>query len=325
MDGSCFRSVVKELSRTGWSYVSVSDSGQELGHVYAPLASPLPQTAQAGEFGACTAACQNAVAPSRGYSDCQNVVDLWAGSRAQHLAYNKCFYGMFGWTADSQMGPIHKVKGHLTAEQAEGDDFLTFSKIGNDLADHYAKLGALAHEKPSPEQTEWLDKCIAVSRMVCKLAARLLPTWPSCDLSAATRAKVAPPPSPVRAQHRWKRVGQVWQCNHCLKVCRGPWPRNLSACTKRHRLEVDTLLGLGHQCLGLSCSDGGIVCICVRCKAYSTGNYARYLGQKCLGHPRTPASARQYWSRVTSGRHPKLNDVWLDADALSVVRLFGFD
>ena len=82
MDGSCFRSVVKELSRAGWSYVSVSDSGQELGHVYAPLASPLPQTAQAGEFGACTAACQNAVAPARGYSDCQNVVELWAGTRA---------------------------------------------------------------------------------------------------------------------------------------------------------------------------------------------------------------------------------------------------
>eukprot|EP00959_Pyramimonas_sp_CCMP1952_P123820 2588597-Pyramimonas_sp.AAC.1 len=32
MDGSCIRSVIRELSRTGWSYVSVSDSGQELGH-----------------------------------------------------------------------------------------------------------------------------------------------------------------------------------------------------------------------------------------------------------------------------------------------------
>eukprot|EP00959_Pyramimonas_sp_CCMP1952_P355285 7441928-Pyramimonas_sp.AAC.1 len=47
MDGSCIRSVLNELSRTGWSDVSVSDSGQELGHVYAPLALPIPQTAQA--------------------------------------------------------------------------------------------------------------------------------------------------------------------------------------------------------------------------------------------------------------------------------------
>eukprot|EP00959_Pyramimonas_sp_CCMP1952_P179016 3742227-Pyramimonas_sp.AAC.1 len=67
MDGSCIRSVISELSRTGWSYVSVSDSGQELGHVYAPLALPIPQTAQAGEFAACTAACQNALEGSVGY------------------------------------------------------------------------------------------------------------------------------------------------------------------------------------------------------------------------------------------------------------------
>eukprot|EP00959_Pyramimonas_sp_CCMP1952_P172716 3608979-Pyramimonas_sp.AAC.1 len=54
----------------------ITGKRQELGRVYAPLALPIPQTAQAGEFAACTAACQNALEGSVGFSDCQNVVQL---------------------------------------------------------------------------------------------------------------------------------------------------------------------------------------------------------------------------------------------------------
>eukprot|EP00959_Pyramimonas_sp_CCMP1952_P051149 1069094-Pyramimonas_sp.AAC.1 len=102
MDGSCIRSVIRELSRTGWSYVYVSDSGQELGHVYAPLALPIPHTAQAGEFAACTVACQNAIEPSVGFSDCQNVVQLWSLPPSEHLAFNRVRAGVFIWIAGSQ-------------------------------------------------------------------------------------------------------------------------------------------------------------------------------------------------------------------------------
>eukprot|EP00959_Pyramimonas_sp_CCMP1952_P297601 6225766-Pyramimonas_sp.AAC.1 len=93
MDGSCIRSVIKEQSRTGWAYVAVSDDGQELGHVFAPLAPPTPPIAQAGEFATCTAACQNALEQSVGFSDCQNVVQLWALPRPDQLSFRRAYAG----------------------------------------------------------------------------------------------------------------------------------------------------------------------------------------------------------------------------------------
>ena len=71
----------------------------------------------------------------------------------------------------------------------------------DELIDHYAKLWALAHEKPSPEQEEWLDRAIAVAGKVCLPAAKLLPLWPACDLSRAIRVKVEPPPPAPKPRH----------------------------------------------------------------------------------------------------------------------------
>eukprot|EP00959_Pyramimonas_sp_CCMP1952_P229097 4790320-Pyramimonas_sp.AAC.1 len=99
------------------------------------------------------------------------------------------------------MGAIHKVKAHAFEEQVANDESLRLSKVVNALADHYAKVGALAHEKPSPEQGEWLEKCITIARKVYLLAARMLPFWPACDLSNATRVKVELPLKPARIPH----------------------------------------------------------------------------------------------------------------------------
>eukprot|EP00959_Pyramimonas_sp_CCMP1952_P359121 7519386-Pyramimonas_sp.AAC.1 len=124
------------------------------------------------------------------------------------------------------MGPILKVKGHMTEDDVAGDDRLTFYKAGNDLADHYAKLGALAHEKPSPEQSEWFDRALSVSRKVCVLAARLLQLWPACDLSQATRAQKEPVFPVPKACHSWVFTDTFWQCKQCLRVSRRCWPPN---------------------------------------------------------------------------------------------------
>ncbi|CAK0844106.1 unnamed protein product [Prorocentrum cordatum] len=119
-----------------------------------------------GAFAACTAACQKALEQSVGFSDYQNVVQLWALPRPDQLSFRRVYAGVFVWAADSTMGHILKVEGHMTDEQASVDDHSKFCKAGSDLADHYAKLGALARERPIPEQSEWLDRALAISRQV---------------------------------------------------------------------------------------------------------------------------------------------------------------
>eukprot|EP00959_Pyramimonas_sp_CCMP1952_P262681 5492694-Pyramimonas_sp.AAC.1 len=102
------------------------------------------------------------------------------------------------------MGPLHKVKGHMTEEAAFQDPHLARCKSGNDLADHRAKLGTLAHERPSAEREAWLRRALAACRKLCVLAARVLPAWPPRDLSRATRDKLAPRPPPrACGRHEW--------------------------------------------------------------------------------------------------------------------------
>eukprot|EP00959_Pyramimonas_sp_CCMP1952_P061599 1287258-Pyramimonas_sp.AAC.1 len=59
------------------------------------------------------------------------------------------------------------------------------------LGNHYADVGAkktsggegyLGHPQPSAEDRERLDPDIKMSRAVCQLAAKVLPSWPRLDL-----------------------------------------------------------------------------------------------------------------------------------------------
>ena len=73
IDGSCFKSVVPELSRSGLAYVVFGEDQEILCHGSAPLWPPLPQTPQAAEFCGLSVAGQLALPGSTGFSDCLNV------------------------------------------------------------------------------------------------------------------------------------------------------------------------------------------------------------------------------------------------------------
>eukprot|EP00959_Pyramimonas_sp_CCMP1952_P045726 955560-Pyramimonas_sp.AAC.1 len=95
---------------------------------------------------------QHASAPLpcvRGFCDCQNVAVGWASSRNEPLSDREVHAGVLVWTADSAMGPIHRVTGHMAEEATTNDPHFAGCKAGNDLADQHAKLGALDHERPA--------------------------------------------------------------------------------------------------------------------------------------------------------------------------------
>merc|ERR1712194_919735 len=92
---------------------------------------------------------------------------------------------------------------------------------------------------------------------------------------------------------------------------RSVWPPN-GVCPKTHKLHDTKLAELGHKCIALSCPDGSFLCVCLRCNAFSSGGYVRYLTKGCLGGPQHIISSKCYWNRILAGKHPKLDGVWLD-------------
>eukprot|EP00959_Pyramimonas_sp_CCMP1952_P022402 471595-Pyramimonas_sp.AAC.1 len=57
-------------------------------------------------------------------------------------------------------------------------------------------------------------------------------------------------------------------------------------------------------------------------QGFLDGRVCEVPSQKCNGHPRCPRPAHYDLNRITAGRHPTSDCVWLDVDAVSVVRLF---
>eukprot|EP00959_Pyramimonas_sp_CCMP1952_P331845 6948818-Pyramimonas_sp.AAC.1 len=50
LDGACFKSKVKDLSRSGWGAVKVGPSGKLLAWIFGPVSNFAPQTSVAAEF-----------------------------------------------------------------------------------------------------------------------------------------------------------------------------------------------------------------------------------------------------------------------------------
>ena len=74
VDGSCVPHVVPELSRAAWAVVQTDEQGQVLKSISGVVPACLPQTAQAGEYLAMTAAAQHVPVDAEIHSDCKGVV-----------------------------------------------------------------------------------------------------------------------------------------------------------------------------------------------------------------------------------------------------------
>jgi hypothetical protein len=295
--------------------VLVDNDSTPLCTVTAPLWAPYIQTSQASEFGAYCFASQFAEGLSVGYKNCANVVLQHSLSRQEQLSYRRKYSGVFLFTQGSCMSDLLKVKAHVSDTDADvqTDPFRLFCKAGNDAADRGAKVAALSHPAPSPQDVATLNEHMFVSRMVCMLAVHILPMWPKCDLDGVDRAPHVPVHAPPKAAHKWIWARGFWQCCKCLKVSRAQALPALGACSETSRLDAARLREQGHGCITLKTSEGVNCTICLRCKGLSSLK-ARWLKSECRPPSRSTLAS---WKRICRGMHPTKADVTVETGPLA--------
>ena len=143
---------------------------------YGPSWAPLPQTSQAGEFGALEASPQCIVGPFRGHSDCLNAVKAKGAPRTTQLSYERPSAGLM-FSALAAPWAEFKVKTRILERGARASQDVLF-EFGNDSSDAAAKLGPRLHPQPDTSKRETLDWQIRVAQSIVHLGARLLPAWP---------------------------------------------------------------------------------------------------------------------------------------------------
>ena len=159
------------------------------GHLFAHF----PQTLQAAEFAAYCMAVQRGPPDSDIFSDCLNVVRQALEAISARLSYRRPHAGFMLQARAPRTGRVLKLKGHvadspdLTCEQRA-------HKHGNDHADKAARLAAVRHPRPSPNEADRAVRSERISRADCKLAVRIMPLWPRLDLSEVSWIK--PPSTP---------------------------------------------------------------------------------------------------------------------------------
>ena len=198
-----------------------------------------------------------------------------------------------------------------------------FHNIGNDLADTVAKNTLARHPQPTPEDTQWLSRCVKVAKTVAALSCELMPSWPRLDLSGVLLEKQPRQVPQVKGpSHSWVRVSTFWQCETCLRVSKGvqhsgyfdagrldPPPPGL--CNRPPKLDPQALRQRNHRCLALACSDNALLVVCVRCKAYTSHGMVRHLAENCTGAPASNG-AKSSWSSICKGRHPKRSGITVE-------------
>ena len=86
-------------------------------------------------------------------------------------------------------------------------------KINNDLADTVAESTLARHPQPTPEDTQWLSRCVKVAKTVAALSCELMPSWPRLDLSGGILEKQPRQvPQGKGPSHAWVRVSTFWLC-----------------------------------------------------------------------------------------------------------------
>ena len=86
--------MIKELSRSGWGVIWLSEFGRVLARLYGPLGAFYPQTSVAAEFAAPASASSLLSANSGFYSDCQVVVDAFGKPPRDRLHPNRPHAGL---------------------------------------------------------------------------------------------------------------------------------------------------------------------------------------------------------------------------------------
>ena len=311
-DGSQLKYDIPELDRAGWGLAVFNDDLEHVCSISGPIWADLPQTSQAGEFGAYGASNEFLVGPSVGYSDCSNVVKQFAQPLAKQTHYKRPYAAMF-LKRNSFFTRVNKVRAHV-ADSADLTDTERFLKRGNDAADLAAKQGAALHPQPSPSELHEVNRLTSAARKVCKLAYSLLPLWPKLDLSDVPWVRGSAPVAKevVNSEaHQWLWCRTFWRCQTCLQFKRQYACPPASGCDGQLPSVARCFQERGHKVVCLNCSNSTCLYLCTRCFGYTCGGQFKKLRSVCV--PEAKGSTSKYAAAVrkslSRGMHPKLAGV----------------
>ena len=96
-----------------------------------------------------------------------------------------------------------------------------FHKLGNDSADAAARQAAARRPRPSQAERDKLSRQQLIARLVCLLAADVMPMFPGLALCEVVRLKPPPAPeAPPGPRHVWHWEGRFWLCSGCWRSSR---------------------------------------------------------------------------------------------------------
>jgi hypothetical protein len=339
LDGSGLHQSLGGLAAAGWSIVEVDEQGRQTHAAYGPVPLDWPQTSGAGELFAYFMLLELAVnAPPAIYSDYQALVNgtaacsldaipessqllrLWA-----RILFKLADHGTAVTHATredplrSHVWAASKVKGHATRAEA-GDLLAAWLKLGNDLADDFAKRGARL-QGISEVAVQEASFGMREARLVATAAGIVLAA-PGVDPTPTDLARRDPQRRARRRRrtaangnHYWLSSDLGWVCRWCAARPRSE--RGLAAAARRpcageplQDLPAAVLRG-GH-CLWLSwrdlkapylwCSTCGSSC------EAGARTWARDLRKPCPG---TPSSGWGRWAikSFRALRHPVTKEV----------------
>jgi hypothetical protein len=320
LDGSCTQEWHPSLNRAAWAIVRLDHSGVLLGRVSGPVWSTLPQTSPCAEFVAYAAAAQHARPQTNLHVDYQGVVA--AHHSATRLSYHKTFAGVTRSATTCENWPnvanVLKVKAHqdLSTLDIWSDQWLHAK--GNHLADAAAKQALEQH--PPIGDTDGLRALSDLAVKVCKLAARVLPLWPTesgrfqkvatlrPEAPRGSQAEAPATPSALAPSHSfvWRRG--VYRCERCLLKAtteQGMLQRRDAKCPGQSAAIARTISGdWGHSLFGFEVIPTGEPLLgCVLCGAFCT-SMPRSLAKPCPGQP-AHTESKFAVTAMAEGRHPQ--------------------
>ena len=303
-DGSSyFAAQHPALARAGWSLVSEDRFGNLVSAAYGAVPidrAPLQRSNDGEDYALFMAA-----------SLCDLGVDLWfdcagtistaragpAVATAARHAGAHLWGHIFCCFEESLPNRLHKTLGHATWSDVEEGKSTHWERLGNSLADKWAKRGAMLHGFDETAADE-IRALLYFQERVCKFLGDFA-AWHTdsglrdhTELVGRIRERAAAQAAPVTLGGLTAKMGSILDTT---------WREEVQEADAAAKLQC----ALGHRLRAAACRApfSGSILLCTKCGGYSQHRLA-LLGRECRGARKRSAAATRRINRFLSGRHP---------------------
>ena len=309
IDGSCYPSAIRGMSRAGCALVEVDAEGHLVRQALMLIPRQFPQIAQAAENIGYAMAMRILSRRTDLASDCLGVVEKGTGTMAKAISpeakYSGVMLDTYRWPFQRERVDLRRVPAHRT--ETGGEDEATKRDIrGNNLVDELAKEAATRHEDIPAEIRSSIEWHEARAGHVLKAVGTALGLFPAApgNLERGTRDDRMGRRRRGREGHEWEyRVG-AWRCAKCASWALGedfPKRREQEICrhgASRKQTAAEEATRQGHKLF--RCDGDMPFTFCARCGAWEVRR-GRMLRLPCA---RPTAPGKQALARIRRGKHP---------------------